>query len=144
MTATSRDFRACEATQSQSSIATRSEVRDGMRIDWDAAIPMDDGIVLRCDVFRPERDGRYAVLLSAGPYAKGLAFQERAPYAWNRLVSKHPQVTAGSSCKYANWEVVDPEQWVPDGYAVLRVDVRGTGHSPGYVDPWSARDPRPI
>ena len=45
MSATSRDFRACEATQSQSSIATRSEVRDGMRIDWDAAIPIDDGIV---------------------------------------------------------------------------------------------------
>src|SRR5215831_362548 len=137
MTATSRDFRACEATQSQSSIATRSEVRDGMRIDWDATIPMDDGIVLRCDVFRPERDGRYAVLLSAGPYAKGLAFQERAPHGWDRLVSKHPEVMAGSSSKYANWEVVDPEQWVPDGYAVLRVDVRGT-------DPWSARATRDL
>jgi uncharacterized protein len=82
MSTTSLDSRARAATQTQSSIATRSEVRDGMRIDWDAAIPMDDGIVLRCDVFCPERDGRYAVLLSAGPYAKGLAFQERAPYAW--------------------------------------------------------------
>jgi uncharacterized protein len=46
--------------------------------------------------------------------------------------------------QYANWEVVDPEQWVPDGYAVLRVDVRGTGHSPGYVDPWSARATRDL
>jgi hypothetical protein len=45
-----------DATQSQSLIATRSEVQDGMRIDWDAAILMDDGVVLRCDVFRPERD----------------------------------------------------------------------------------------
>jgi uncharacterized protein len=144
MSATNLDFRACDATQSQSSIATRKEVRDGMRIDWDAAIPMDDGIVLRCDVFCPERDGRYAVLLSAGPYAKSLAFQERAPYAWDRLVSKHPEVMAGSSCKYANWEVVDPEQWVPNGYAVVRVDVRGTGHSPGYVDPWSARATRDL
>ena len=24
-----------------------------MAIDWDVAIPMDDGIVLRADVFRP-------------------------------------------------------------------------------------------
>jgi uncharacterized protein len=124
MNVTSLDSRARDATQTQSSIATWSEVRDGMRVDWDAAIPMDDGVVLRCDVFRPERDGRYAVLLSAGPYAKGLAFQERAPYAWDRLISKYPEVTAGSSCKYANWEVVDPEQWVSDGYAVVRVDVR--------------------
>ena len=30
-----------------------SEVRDGMRIDWDVPIPMDDGIVLRADVYRP-------------------------------------------------------------------------------------------
>ena len=31
----------------------KSEVRDGMRIDWDVPIAMDDGIVLRTDVFRP-------------------------------------------------------------------------------------------
>src|SRR5439155_457557 len=125
MSTASLASRARDATQTQSSIATWSEIRDGMRIDWDAAIPMDDGVVLRCDVFRPERDGRYAVLLSAGPYGKGLAFQERAPYAWDRLVSKYPEVTAGSSCKYANWEVVDPEQWVSDGYAVVGVGERG-------------------
>ena len=33
--------------------AARSEIRDGMQIEWDAAIPMDDGVVLRADVFRP-------------------------------------------------------------------------------------------
>src|SRR4051794_32927227 len=54
---------------------TKSETRDGMCIDWDAAIPMDDGVVLRADVFRPTRDGKYPVILSYGPYAKGLAFQ---------------------------------------------------------------------
>ena len=31
----------------------RSEVRDGMRIDWNVPITMDDGLVLRADVFRP-------------------------------------------------------------------------------------------
>src|SRR5207248_1368064 len=34
-----------------------SEVRDGMRIDWDVPIAMDDGIVLRADLFRPVEDG---------------------------------------------------------------------------------------
>ena len=33
-----------------------SESIDGMRIDWDAPIEMDDGAVLRCDVFRPDGD----------------------------------------------------------------------------------------
>ncbi|MCY3562203.1 MAG: hypothetical protein OXH20_13730, partial [bacterium] len=55
---------------------TVSEVRDGMRIDWDVPIPMDDGLALRADAYRPDDDGRYPVLLSYGPYAKGLAFQE--------------------------------------------------------------------
>jgi hypothetical protein len=36
--------------------------------------------------------------------------------------------------------VVDPEKWVPDGYACVRVDSRGCGRSPGYVDLWSARE----
>ena len=38
------------------SLTQRSEVRDGMRIDWDVPITMDDGIVLRAYVFRPHRD----------------------------------------------------------------------------------------
>ena len=54
----------------------KSEIRDGMQIDWDAPIRMNDGIVLRCDVFRPVGDGKYPVILSYGPYAKGLSFQE--------------------------------------------------------------------
>src|SRR5450759_3851998 len=54
----------------------KSETRDGMRIDWDVPIEMDDGTVLRCDVFRPEGPGRYPVLLGAGPYAKWLSFQD--------------------------------------------------------------------
>jgi uncharacterized protein len=120
--------------------SARSEVRDGMRIDWDAPIPMDDGIVLRADVFRPLREGRYPVLLSYGPYAKGLAFQDGYPSAWQRMASKHPDVTAGSSNKYQNWEVVDPEKWVPHDYACVRVDSRGCGCSPGFIDHFSPRE----
>ena len=56
--------------------AVWSEVKDGMRIDWDVPIAMDDGVVLRADVFRPAADGRYPVLVAAGPYAKWLSFQD--------------------------------------------------------------------
>ncbi len=31
----------------------RQEIRDGMLIDWEAPIEMEDGVVLRCDVYRP-------------------------------------------------------------------------------------------
>ncbi len=117
-----------------------SEVRDGMRVDWDVGIEMDDGLVLRADIFRPVADGRYPVILTYGPYAKGLSFQEGYPSAWQRMVSEHPDVAYGSTNKYQNWEVLDPEKWVPDGYVCVRVDSRGTGRSPGHVDPFSPRE----
>ncbi|MBA3903969.1 MAG: peptidase S15 [Rhodocyclaceae bacterium] len=115
-----------------------------MQIDWDAPIKMDDGLVLRADVFRPLGDGRYPVLLSYGPYAKGLAFQEGYKSAWTRLIKAAPEVLEGSSNKYQNWELVDPEKWVPDGYIVVRVDSRGAGRSPGHMDVWSPREAQDI
>jgi hypothetical protein len=118
----------------------RTALRDGMRIDWDAPIVMDDGLVLRADVFRPPAETRCPVILTYGPYAKGLAFQEGYPSAWSIMAQKHPDVTAGSSNKYQNWEVIDPEKWVPDGYACVRVDSRGAGRSPGYIDHFSPRE----
>ena len=39
-----------------------------------------------------------------------------------------------------NWETVDPEIWVPWGYACIRVDSRGAGRSPGFLDIFSARE----
>ncbi len=111
-----------------------------MHIDWDVPIEMDDGLVLRADVFRPDPDGSFPVILSYGPYAKGLAFQEGYPDQWRLMTSQHPDVEAGSSNQYQSWEVVDPEKWVPNGYAVVRVDSRGCGRSPGYVDVFSPRE----
>lgn len=129
-------------TADEAKALTRSEQRDGMHIDWNTPITMDDGAVLYADVFRPQGEGRHPVLLTHGPYAKGLSFQEGYPSAWETMAREHPDVTAGSSNKYQNWEVVDPEKWVPDGYAVVRVDSRGCGASPGYIDHFSPRETR--
>jgi predicted acyl esterase len=122
----------------------KSEIRDGMRIDWDTPIEMDDGLVLRADVFRPVADGKYPVILSYGPYAKGLAMQEGYKHAWVRIIKAAPETLEGSSNKYQNWELFDPEKWVPDGYVLVRVDSRGAGRSPGYLETWSPREAKDI
>ncbi|MGN6570897.1 MAG: CocE/NonD family hydrolase [Pseudolabrys sp.] len=121
-------------------LSERTEDRDGMRIDWNVPITMEDGLVLRADVFRPMKDGKFPVILTYGPYAKNLAFQDGYPSAWQRMVDKHPDVAANSTNKYQNWEVVDPEKWVPHDYVCVRVDSRGTGCSPGYIDHFSPRE----
>lgn len=118
----------------------RTEVRDGFRIDWDVPIEMDDGLVLRANVYRPDDNRQYPVILSHGPYAKDLAIQDGYPSVWEHFSKDHPDAIAGSSNIHQSWEVVDPEQWVPDGYICVRVDSRGAGRSPGHIDHWSPRE----
>jgi uncharacterized protein len=120
----------------------KTDTRDGMQIDWDVPIVMDDGLTLRADVYRPIVDGRYPAIVSYGPYGKGLAFQEGYKSAWEIMARDYPDAVSGTTNKYQNWEVVDPEKWVPDGYVCVRVDSRGAGRSPGYLDHNNSRENR--
>ena len=110
-------------------------------IERDLPILMDDGNELRADVYRPDTSEPVPVILNHGPYGKGIPFRDGA-YAerYQRLVGEHPEILEGSSGEYLTWETVDPERWVPAGYAVVRVDSRGAGRSPGYLDIWSPRE----
>ena len=125
-----------------SAITPKTLHQDGMIIDIDVAVPMSDGIILRADVFRPEKPGQYPVILSYGPYAKGLSFQEGYKSNWTRMVESFPEILENSSNKYQVWELVDPEKWVPDGFICLRIDSRGAGRSPGVMEVWSPQETR--
>jgi predicted acyl esterase len=46
-----------------------------MIVERDQPVPMDDGVVLRADVFRPAERGPFPVVMSLGSYGKGLPFQ---------------------------------------------------------------------
>src|SRR5690606_31545461 len=70
----------------------------------------------------------------------GLHFEDLYTEQWRRMCEMHPDVPAGSTNEYQNWEVVDPEKWLPDGYVCVRVDSRGAGRSPGLLDIWSLRE----
>jgi uncharacterized protein len=118
----------------------RHETADGMRIEWDCPIPMDDGVVLRADVFLPLEPGRYPVLISYGPYGKNLPMQFGFAGLWNQTAADDPTFGKRTSGKYVALEVPDPEEWVRDGYAIVRVDSRGAGRSPGVIDNYSTRE----
>ena len=75
----------------------KSEIRDGMRIDWDLPISMDDGVVLRCDVYRPVAEGKYPVIMTYGPYGKWLHFEDLYKSQWDRMCAlRHSRRTASS------------------------------------------------
>ena len=49
------------------------------------------------------------MILSYGVYGKWLHFRDGYPEQWERMCEEHPDVPSGSTNKYRNWEVVDPE-----------------------------------
>ena len=97
----------------------------GLTLDKDVAVPTRDGTVLRADVFRPTEPGNYPVIMTHGPYGKDIHFADFNPTAYALVEERGP---------YMNWETVNPQWWVPQGYVVIRVDSRGTGASPGAME----------
>jgi predicted acyl esterase len=114
-----------------------------MIFDRDVPIPMQDGTVLRANVFRPDGAGPHPVVMALGAYGKDVHFEDAYNPQWKVLKQIYPGLdTDGSSGRHLRWEVVDPERWVPDGFVVIQVDARGTGKSPGYIDPFSPVETR--
>lgn len=113
---------------------------DKMIIERDVPITMDDGLVLRADVFRPKGDTPSPVIMSLGVYGKGVPYREAFAPQWEVLMSTKPEVLQGSTKEFMVWETVDPEIWVPWGYTCIRIDSRGSGRSPGKLDCFSPRE----
>lgn len=83
--------------------------RARMKIELNVPIKMRDGTTTRADVYRPEKEGRYPVLLQRTPYDKTL-----------------------TSFAYLG---LRPFRAVDRGYAVVIQDVRGRWASEGEFDP---------
>lgn len=112
-----------------------------MLFDKDVAVPVSDGNVLRANVFRPPHAGRFSVVMAQGIYGKDVHFADAFKPQWDKLLTLYPDLCRnGSTGRYLRWETVDPERWVPDAYVVVQVDSRGSGKSPGYLDPYSPRE----
>jgi len=116
-------------------------VEGGMNFEQDVAIPMSDGNILRANVFRPDAPGQFPVVMAQGVYGKDVHFEDAFKPQWDQLVSVYPDLSRdGSTGRYLRWETADPERWVPDGFVIIQVDSRGSGKSPGYLDPRSPRE----
>jgi predicted acyl esterase len=116
---------------------------DGMIIERDVGIKMEDGLVLRADVYRPNINEQVPVIMTHGPYGKGIAWSTPGnPWSaqWIAMCKERSELFDGSSCKYITWETVDPERWTAWGYAVVRVDSRGSNRSPGLQNIFSHQE----
>ena len=125
-----------------SAAAARNEVRRnilGIRRYRNIKVPLQNGSYVYADVFRPDKDGRFPVVMNCGVY--GRAFHHHS-ICDESGIEKHEQEEEryfqGNSdgLIFENHETVNTADWVPHDYAVMRVDGPGTGGSPGKLAPW--------
>jgi putative CocE/NonD family hydrolase len=112
---------------------------DQMIIERDVPV-LSDGITLRANIFRPKTSKPVPVIMAMGPYGKGLEYKTGFPLQFTKFFKQHPDALPGSSRSFLTWETVDPEMFVPWGYAVIQVDSRGSGRSPGQIDLFSPQE----
>jgi predicted acyl esterase len=121
-------------------------IADGnLLVEKDMPIPLMDGHILYCNVFRPNHSSsKVPVILAFTPYGKDSDVAIDFKRYWDFVLRDHPEVVQGDSDgRYLTWEVPDPQRWIPAGYAIVVVDARGTGKSPGFYEmmsPLQTRD----
>jgi predicted acyl esterase len=84
-------------------------------------VPMADGEELYVEIVRPVGEGRFPVILEASPYHGTLADRD------GRRILPDPKGSDGVPLGLTGY-------FAPRGYAVVMVDLRGTGRSSGCLD----------
>lgn len=90
----------------------------GIVRDRDVSIPISGGLTLDCDVVRPDRPGKFPVLLGVHAYSKEDQFTDLMP--------------EGMSHRRGHMEAGDSGFFARRGYAHVVANIRGTGNSGGY------------
>lgn len=112
-----------------------------IRKDADVEVRMGDGVTLRLNLFRPEGEGPFPVLLSAHPYGKdSVPRKKRRGWSLNKQFRIMNQPAPLRISDQTSWEAPDPAWWTQQGYAVINLDTRGGGRSDGRGDLWSDQE----
>jgi len=94
-----------------------SDRKYGIAVECDLSIPLNDGIHLDCDIFRPDAEGKFPAILGIHPYDKSQQIAPSMPQGFRRI---NGSIEAG-----------DSNFFVRRGYAHVIANVRGTGKSEG-------------
>ncbi len=105
-----------------------------MIMEKDVTVEMRDGEKLYINIFRPNKDGKFPVVMSADTYGK-----DNKPKITN-MGALWPTLGAIPTSSFTPEESPDPGFWVPNDYVVVKVALRGSDKSKGVLSPWSKRE----
>lgn len=105
-----------------------------MIMEKDVTVEMKDGENLYVNIFRPNKEGQFPVMMSADTYGK-----DNKPKITN-MGANWPTLGAIPTSSFTPEESPDPGFWVPQDYVVIKVALRGSSKSNGVLSPWSKRE----
>ncbi|RQX28462.1 CocE/NonD family hydrolase [Staphylococcus warneri] len=105
-----------------------------MIMEKDVTVEMKDGEKLYVNIFRPNKEGQFPVVMSADMYGK-----DNKPKITN-MGANWPTLGAIPTSSFTPEESPDPGFWVPQDYVVIKVALRGSSKSNGVLSPWSKRE----
>ena len=113
----------------------------GIEVERDVGIVMPDGVRLSANVFRPEQSpGALPVILALTPYGK----DSDPGKSREATLARRAEIGLGMGrYRVSNstpFEAPDPDYWVPHGYVVVHVDLRGCFKSEGERKVFSRRE----
>ncbi|MGB5219606.1 MAG: CocE/NonD family hydrolase, partial [Polyangiales bacterium] len=114
-------------------------IRDQVIVEHDVGVVVRDGTRLSAKVFRPASEGTFPVIMMLTAYGK-----DRGPDEYPAAIehAELPGFEFGTIevSEWTSWEAPDPATWVPLGYAVVYLDVRGYLASEGDANVLSPED----
>ena len=111
------------------------ELGNGIICEQDVAVPMQDGTITYCDIYRPSGQANIPAIIS-------WSFFGKRPCADSETEWQLEGVPHGSFSKHTKFEGPDPEYWCHKGYAIVNYDPRGVGNSEGDIYAWSSQEGR--
>lgn len=105
-----------------------------MIMEKNVSVTMKDGEQLYINIFRPDKEGQFPVVMSADTYGK-----DNKPKITN-MGAAWPTLGAIPTSSFTPEESPDPGFWVPNDYVVVKVALRGSAGSNGVLSPWSKRE----
>lgn len=111
-----------------------------MKILRDVHIPVRDGSYLSANIYIPNMEGTFPVLLCLHPGRKDVLPKNGKIHFQFRLARQPGQICISDETSF---EVPDPDFWVSNGYVFINIDKRGFGLSPRDEQPqmyWSKEE----
>jgi uncharacterized protein len=101
-------------------------------VERDVLIKMRDGVRLAVNVFRPDKPGKFPVIMAfVGPYGKDIGPDEYSYSRYEYFVDLGLTVGTLRISEATPFEGPDPAFWVSNDYAVVHLDTRGFFKSEG-------------